>query len=218
MLALGRRFPEATDNVKRGSMSIPLGTDLYRKTVGIVGLGRIGKGVVQRLRGFEAKIQVYDVHRDESLARAMGFAYADLEPLLRESDYVTLHAPLTPATRFLMRADTMALMKPTAYLINTARGGLIEDRDLLVALKDKRLAGAALDVFMSESDPAYEAVTRELVALPNVIGLPHVGASTREGLDRTNIIAAQCVVAVLEGTVAPPGCIVADGRTPKGPQ
>ncbi len=103
-------------------------------------------------------------------------------------------------------------MKPTAFVINTARGGLVEDRDLLTALTSKRLAGAGLDVFMSETDASYRDVTRRLVALPNVIALPHAGASTREGLYRTNMVAARCVVAVLNGTPVPPECVVADGR------
>jgi D-3-phosphoglycerate dehydrogenase len=90
---------------------------------------------------------------------------------------------------------------------------LVEDRDLLAALMSKRLAGAGLDVFMSESDASYREVTRRLVALPNVIALPHAGASTREGPDRTNMVSARCVVAVLNGTPIPPECIVADGRS-----
>jgi len=212
MLALGRRFREGQQSMSGGSWAIPLGTDLYRKTVGIVGLGRIGRGVVKRLTGFEATILVHTPRRDESLARASGFEYVDLPAILSRSDYLTLHAPLTPDTRFLIREGRIQQMKPTAYVINTARGGLVEDRDLLAALTSKRLAGAGLDVFMSESDARYKEVTRQLIALPNVIALPHAGASTREGLQRTNMVAAQCVVAVLNGTAVPPECVVADGR------
>ncbi|MDP9014031.1 MAG: phosphoglycerate dehydrogenase [Pseudomonadota bacterium] len=215
MLALGRRFREGQQALSEGSWAIPLGTDLYRKTVGVVGLGRIGRSVVQRLTGFEATVLVHTPRRDEDLARASGFGYADLPEILSRSDYLTLHAPLTPDTRFLIRHERLAQMKPTAFVINTARGGLVEDRDLLTALTNKRLAGAGLDVFMSESDATYKDVTRQLVALPNVIAQPHSGASTREGLDRTNMVAAQCVVAVLNGTPVPPECVVADGRTAK---
>jgi D-3-phosphoglycerate dehydrogenase len=195
-----------------GSWTIPLGTDLYRKTVGVVGLGRIGRGVVKRLTGFEATVLVHTPRRDEDLARTDGFEYVGLPEILARSDYLTLHAPLTPDTRFLIREESIAQMKPTAFVINTARGGLVEDRDLLAALTGKRLAGAGLDVFMSESDATYKDVTRQLVALPNVIAQPHAGASTREGLDRTNMVAAQCVVAILNGTTVPPECVVADGR------
>jgi len=212
MLALGRRFREGQQAMSQGSWAISLGTDLYRKTVGIVGLGRIGRSVVKRLTGFEATILVHAPRHDEELARRSGFEYVGLPEILARSDYLTLHAPLTPDTRFLIREDRIARMKPTAFVINTARGGLVEDRDLLAALTGKRLAGAGLDVFMSESDATYNEVTRQLVALPNVIALPHAGASTREGLNRTNMVAAQCVVAVLNGTPVPPGCVVADGR------
>jgi D-3-phosphoglycerate dehydrogenase len=107
-------------------------------------------------------------------------------------------------------------MKATAFVINTARGGLIEDGHLLHALENQRLAGAGLDVFVSESDPSYQAVTQELASMPNVIAQPHSGASTREGLDRTNMIAAQCVVAVLNGMDPPSECVIADGRTAPG--
>jgi D-3-phosphoglycerate dehydrogenase / 2-oxoglutarate reductase len=206
MLAVGRRFREGQDNLSRGSWAIPLGTDLYRKTVGVVGLGRIGRAVIKRLAAFECRVLVCTPRRDADLE------YTDLPTLLEHSDYVTLHAPLTSDTRFLIREQTIRTMKPTAFVINTARGGLIEDRDLLVALKERRLAGAGLDVFMSESDPSYRAVTQELVSLPNVVAAPHAGASTLEGLARTNAVAAECVVAVLNGATPQAQCVVADGR------
>lgn len=209
MLALGRRFREGQENLGKGSWAIPLGSDLYRKTVGVVGLGRIGRSVVKRLAAFECRILAHAPRPDPSLA---GFEYADLPTVLTQSDYLTLHAPLTPETRFLIREQTIRTMKSTGFIINTARGGLIEDRDLLAALKEKKLAGAGLDVFMSESDPTYQDVTRELVSLPNVVAQPHSGASTREGLDRTNRVAAECVVAVLNGEDPPEQCVVADGR------
>jgi D-3-phosphoglycerate dehydrogenase len=212
MLALGRRFREGHAGISRGSWAIPLGTDLYRKTVGVIGLGRIGRAVVKRLAAFDCRILVDTPRRDADLAARLGFEYADLGTLLSQSDYVTLHAPLTSQTRYLIRTETIRLMKPTAFVINTARGGLIEDRDLLHAIENKQLAGAGLDVFLSESDPSYQQVTQELASLLNVIAQPHSGASTREGLDRTNMIAARCVVAVLQGMDPPSECIVADGR------
>lgn len=212
MLALGRRFREGQENLGKGSWAIPLGTDLYRKTVGVVGLGRIGRSVVKRLAAFECRILVHAPRRDPAFAGVADLEYADLPTVLAQSDYLTLHAPLTPETRFLVREQTIRTMKPTAFVINTGRGGLVEDRDLLAALKEKRLAGAGLDVFMSESDPTYQDVTRELVSLPNVVAQPHSGASTREGLDRTNRVAAECVVAVLNGQDPPEQCVVADGR------
>jgi len=110
--------------------------------------------------------------------------------------------------------DEVALsrMKSTAVLVNTARGGLVDDRALLDALENGTIAAAGLDVFMSESDAACRSVTDRLIALPNVVATPHAGASTREGLARTNMVAAGCVVDVLEGRTPPEQCVVADGR------
>ena len=206
MLALGRRFREGQQALNAGSWAIPLGTDLYRKTVGVVGFGRIGRSVAQRLSGFEATVLVHTPRRDQAVGQKSGCVYVELPEILSRSDYLTLHAPLTPDTRFLIRDECIAQMKSTAFVINTARGGLVEDRHLLAALTSSRLAGAGLDVFVSESDPTYEDVTRQLVSLPNVIAQPHAGASTREGLNRTNRTAAECVVAVLKGTTVRPEC------------
>jgi D-3-phosphoglycerate dehydrogenase len=218
MLAVGRRFREGQANLHQGSWTIPLGVDLYRKTVGIVGLGRIGFSVMKRLRGFDCRILVHTPRHNAHLAHLHGFEYTDLSTLFSQSDYLTLHAPLSAETRFLVCEQTIRQMKPTLIVINTARGGLIEDRDLLAALKNKQLGGAGLDVFVSEADQSYKDVTADLVALPNVIALPHAGASTREALDRTNMIAARCVVAVLNNHALPPECVVADGRRPPPPR
>ncbi len=213
ILAVGRRFRESQANMLAGNWSILMGSDLYRKTVGLVGAGRIGRSVVQRLRGFEAEVLVHGASRDETWAAANGVTYVDLPTLLTTSDVVTLHAPLTPETRFLIDADALAAMKPGAILINTARGGLVDDRALLGALQRGHLAGAGLDTFMSESDPDWRPVTEALLALPNVVATPHAAASSREGLDRTNMVAARSVVAVLNGGDPAPECVVADGRS-----
>jgi D-3-phosphoglycerate dehydrogenase len=212
MISVGRRFGEAQARMRDGVWSILMGTDLYRKTVGVVGLGRIGKSLVQRLTGFEARVLVATSRPEPAYAARTGVIFTDLPTLLAESDYVSLHAPLTPATRHLLRAETLASMKPGGFVINTARGGLVSDKDLLAALKSGHIGGAGLDVFESESDPALQPVTDELIALPNVVAAPHAGASTREGLDRTNMIASRCVAAVLGGGEPPPECVVADGR------
>jgi D-3-phosphoglycerate dehydrogenase len=198
--------------MEAGKWSILMGSDLYRKTVGVIGLGRIGKSLVQRLRGFEAEILVHTTRPDPDVASAAGLTYVELPELLARSDYVSVHAPLTAATRYLIDAKAIATMKPGAILVNTARGGLVQDADLLAALKSGHLAGAGLDVFVSESDSSFAEVTRELLSLPNVVATPHAGASSREGLDRTNLIAAQSVVAVLQGRDPAPECVVADGR------
>lgn len=212
MLAVNHRLRESQMQMNAGSWAILTGADLYRKTVGIVGLGRIGRSVVQRLKGFETQILAVTENQDVEWARQHGVTYVDMEKLLALSDVVTLHAPLTPETRMLIDAQALARMKPTAVLVNTARGGLVDDAALLDALKAGTIAGAGLDVYLSESDPSYTSVTNELIALPNVIATPHSGASTREGLNRTNRIAAQCVVAILEGGEPPAGCVISDGR------
>jgi D-3-phosphoglycerate dehydrogenase len=195
-----------------GDWSIPISSDLHRKTVGIVGLGRVGRSVVQRLAGFEVRILAFDAQTDKAYAITNKIEYTDLNTLLQESDYITLHAPLLPETTNLINENSIRLLKPTAILVNAARGGLVEDRDLLDALKARRLAGAALDVFLSERDPTYKPVTEELISLPNVVATPHSAASSLEGLACTNMVAAQCVVAVLDGKTLPEACVIADGR------
>jgi len=213
MLALGHRLRESQMRMSGGDWTILTGTDLYRKTVGIVGYGRIGKAVARRLAGFEAEILVASSGAPrEPGADDMPVRHVDLDTLLARSDYVTLHAPLTPATRFLIGEAALRRMKRGSFLVNTARGGLVDDRQLLAALRSGHLGGAGLDVFASESDPALAEVTRELLALPNVLCTPHAAASTNEGLQRTNLIAAQCVVAVLDGGMPPSACVIADGR------
>jgi D-3-phosphoglycerate dehydrogenase len=212
MLALGRRLGESKARMLNGDWAIALGSDLYGKTVGIVGLGRIGRGVARRLAGFDARVLAYSPDPDWRYGNETGVQHVDLDTLLAESDYVTLHAPLVEETRLLIDARALNRMKPTAFLINTARGGLVDDHALLEALLDGAIAGAGLDVFLSETDPIYRATTEALLALPNVVATPHSGASTHEGLQRTNLIAAQCAVAVLDGGMPPESCVIADGR------
>lgn len=212
MLAVGHRFRETQARMNGGDWSILTGSDLYRKTVGIVGLGRIGRSLVQRLGGFEARVLVAAPTPDADYAARTGIEYADLDTLLRESDYLSLHAPLTPQTRFLIDADALTRMKPGAFLINAARGGLVDDAALLDALLAGRIAGAGLDTFVSEADPEYRAISQRLIELPNVVATPHAAASTREGLERTNKVAAECVAAVLAGRDPPLQCVIADGR------
>lgn len=212
MIAVARRFRESQLAMQAGDWSILNGHDLCERTVGLVGLGRIGKSVVRRLSGFDARVLVHTRSPDADYAARTGIHYVDLPELLRRSDFVSLHAPLTPATRFLIDAPALAIMKKGAFLINTARGGLVDDAALLAALTSGHLGGAGLDVFVSEGDPAYAPVSEALLALPNVVATPHAGASSHEGLARTNLVAARSVVAVLNGETPPPGTVVADGR------
>lgn len=212
MLALGRRLGDSKARMVSGDWGIALGSELYGKTVGIIGMGRIGRGVVRRVAGFDAKVLAYTAHPDWEYSLEYGVRYVDLDTLLSQSDYVSVHAPLLEDTRLLIDEAALGRMKPTAYLINTARGGLVDDRALLEALLDGVIAGAGLDVFLSETDREYRATTDALLTLPNVVATPHSGASTHEGLQRTNLIAAQCVVAVLNGETPSTSCVIADGR------
>lgn len=212
MIAVARRFRESQQAMLNGDWSILNGHDLCERTVGLVGLGRIGKSVVRRLSGFDARILVHTRTPDPAYAAQTGVEFVDLPELLRRSDYVSLHAPLTPGTRFLIDGPTLATMKKGAFLINTARGGLVDDAALLDALRSGHLGGAGLDVFVSESDPGYRPISDALLALPNVVATPHAAASSHEGLALTNLVAARSVVAILDGRQPPAGCIVADGR------
>ena len=214
MLAVARRLRESQNRMLAGNWSILTSSDLSGKTVGIIGLGRIGKSLVQRLKGFEARILVCHPRPDREYGEANGITYVDMQTLLRQSDVVSVHAPLSPETRFLIDSAALALMKPTAILVNTARGGLVDDRDLLAALKTGRIAGAGLDVYVSEGDPAFKPVSDELVALPNVIATPHSAGSSVEALARTNMIAAKTVISVFDGEKLPEACVIADGRKP----
>ncbi|MFV3131575.1 phosphoglycerate dehydrogenase [Niveispirillum sp. KHB5.9] len=212
MLAVGHRFRQTQEQMIGGNWSILLGSDLYRKTVGIIGLGRIGRSLVRRLSGFEAEILTCGGHHDAAYEDGAGIRRVGLDELLAQSDYVSLHAPLTSETRHIIGWDALVKMKRTAFLINAARGGLVDDEALLKALQMGVIAGAGLDVYLSEADAAFKPVTQALIELPNVIATPHSAASSREGLDRTNMVAARSVVAVLDGGDPAAECIVADGR------
>lgn len=214
MLAVGRRMREQQQAMLQGDWSIRVSTDLCQKTVGIIGMGRSGRAVVQRLKGFEARILSVTPRPDADFAKREGVTFTDLATLLRESDYVSIHAPLTPKTRHLIGKAELTLMKQSAILINTARGGLVDDAALLQALQQGVIAGAGLDVYEGESDAALKPIAQALIALPQVVATPHSAASTREGLKRTNAIAARIIVALFDNVSPPPDCIIADGRTP----
>jgi D-3-phosphoglycerate dehydrogenase len=212
MLALARRLCELREFMRAGDWSVQPVTELYRKTVGLVGLGRIGRGVAQRLKGFETTILAFDEKPDLEYANAHGIRFVDLPYLFRESDYISLHTPLTVSSRNLIDARALASMKETAILVNTARGGLIDEVALLQALRAGKIGGAGLDVLLGEQEPASRSVANELMALPNVIVTPHVAGASREGMARGNLLAAQGVVAVLDGGTPAAECLVVDGR------
>lgn len=197
MLAIARRIPQQSLELQRCRWRSSVGTELWRKTLGIVGLGQVGRGVAQRARGFEMTILGFDPYLPQTAFEEAGVRPVGLDELLASSDVVSLHAPATPETRNLISGERLALMKPTAFLINTARGDLVDESALYVALTTGVIAGAGLDTHAHE--PPLDDC---LVTLPNVVATPHIGAHTEEAVTRASVMAAQNVVAVLGGGAA----------------
>jgi phosphoglycerate dehydrogenase-like enzyme len=173
----------------------PYGVELRGKTVGIVGTGLIGKEVVRRLQGWDVRILLSDVVRDQAFADRFGARYVEVEELLREADAVTLHAPLLPTTHHLVDEAALRSMKPTAYLVNTARGPLVDEAALARALVDGWIAGAALDVF--ETEPL--SADSPLLKLENVTLTQHVAGVTHEAMRAMTSMAVDNVARVLSG-------------------
>jgi len=181
MLSLLRRIPQADASMKQGKWDRQkfMGAELYDKVLGIIGLGKIGMEVARRAHAFKMRILVCDPYVTTEAARDLNVELVSLEDLLSKADIVTLHTPLTSATRRLINAGNIALMKGGACLVNAARGDLVDESALLEALWNGKLAGAALDVFSGEPKP-----NQELVSLPNVVATPHIGASTIEAQEK----------------------------------
>lgn len=195
ILNLLRGTYHAIESMKKGlwEKKSLYGKELFGKTLGIIGFGRIGKALAERAKAFGMKIIVYDLFLDqESLERIGAMKAHSLEELLRNSDVVSLHVPLTEGTKHMINANTIALMRDGAYLINTSRGEVVNTKDLLNALKSGKLAGAALDVF--ENEPPKEPWEKELIQLPNVITTPHIGAQTYEAQIEGAIIMAENII------------------------
>ncbi len=179
VISLARRIPEADRFVREGNWApdkfVGLGTDIAGKTLGIVGLGRIGRAVALRAHALGMAVCFNDKFRVEALDSAF-WRYRELDDLLRESDFVTLHVNLTEETTKLIGARELGLMKPSAYLINTSRGPVVDQAALTTALREERIAGAALDVLEREPPAPDEPI----LGLPNVLIVPHIGSATRE--------------------------------------
>lgn len=198
MLSLARMIPAADRSTKGGGWDRKrfTGTELFGKTLGIVGLGRIGFLTAMRARAFGMDVLVHDtqVNPDAFTVAETRATLVDLPQLLRESDFVSVHVPETPATINLFNDERFALMKPTAHFINTSRGKVVEERALIRALVEKRIAGAGLDVRVKEPPEAGP-----LSEMDNVILTPHVAAFTEEGQDRVVTCVCRDVAAVLRG-------------------
>jgi len=199
MLALARNIPQADAALRRGQWERTrfLGSELRGKTLGVIGLGQVGSEVARRARGLEMRVVAYDPYVPAERARVLGVELVPLEELLRQADFITVHTPLTEATRGLIGQEQLRLMKPSARVINTARGGIVDEEALYQALKEGWIAGAALDVFQDE--PVTE---HRLFALDNVVVTPHLGASTAEAQERVALDVAEEVLAVLRGEPA----------------
>jgi D-3-phosphoglycerate dehydrogenase len=198
MIGLVRHTHEANRAVKEnrwGDYLKYLGTELAGKTLGIIGMGNIGARLALRALAFEMSFIVYDPYIPESHVTALGGRWLSLDELLGESDFVTIHCPLNDETERLIAARELALMKPSAYLINAARGGIIDEQALFEVLRERNIAGAALDVI--ESEPPRK--DHPLFNLANVLWTPHLGAVTTEASTRGEWGAAQEVIRVLEG-------------------
>ncbi|MFX1521536.1 MAG: 2-hydroxyacid dehydrogenase [Promethearchaeota archaeon] len=206
LMAVARRVVEADKYFRQktwrgwGIMQF-LGSDVYGKTLGIVGLGRIGRVVAKRTKGFDMKVLYTDIVRFEDLEKELGVQYVDKETLLRESDYVTLHVPLLPETTHYIGAKELEMMKETAYLINASRGPVVDEKALVKALKEKKIAGAGLDVF--EMEPKAEP---ELYEMNNVVLVPHIASASIETRTKMATMAAENVIAGVKG-LKPPNCV-----------
>jgi glyoxylate reductase len=204
LMAVARRVVECDRFVREGhwhywQWKYLWGADIFGKTLGVYGLGRIGKAVARRARGFSMRVLYYDIVRPSpALEQELGAQFVDRETLLREADFLTLHVPLTPDTHHLISAREFAMLKPTAFLINAARGKVVEEAALVEALQSRRIAGAGLDVF--EYEPQVQPA---LLALPNVVLTPHVGSASAETRLAMAMLAAENLLAGLEGRRPP---------------
>jgi D-3-phosphoglycerate dehydrogenase len=195
MLALARQIPEAVHEVQQGKWPRYAGVSLEGKTVGILGLGAIGKQLARRLAGFDCRILAYDPYIDEMFAKERGIGCDALESVIAEADFVSLHLPLLPETRGLVNDAFLAKMKKGAFLINTSRGEVVDEAALLRALQSGRLRGAGLDAFIQEPpDPA-----NPLLHLPQVICTPHLGAQTDGATSNMGWYALNDCLAALRG-------------------
>jgi glyoxylate reductase len=199
LLAAARRLCEAERLVRSGKWDAwgpkqLLGPDVWGKRLGIVGLGRIGQALARRASGFDMEVLYYDLYRNERAERELGASYLELDDLLRESDFVSIHTPLMPETHHLIGERELRLMKPLAVLVNASRGPVVDEAALAGALESRLIFAAGLDVYEEEPE-----VHPKLLELENVVLAPHIGSASIETRDRMAHMAAQNLQAVLSG-------------------
>ncbi len=208
ILSLARRIPAAHASLSAGEWkrSSYTGAELYEKTVGIVGLGRIGALVAARLAAFDMRVIAFDPYVTSARAQQLGVQLVTLEELVAEADFLTIHMPKTPETTGMISTAQLQAMKETAFVVNVARGGLIDEDALFEALQAGEIAGAGLDVFTSEPP-----TDKRLLSLPNVVVTPHLGASTDEAQEKAGVSVARSVRLALGGELVPDAVNVAGG-------
>lgn len=199
ILALARRIVEADEATRRGAYkgwepNIFIGESLKGKTLGIIGLGRIGSLVAKKSAGFEMKVFYNKRSRDEEVEKELGVQFIDLDGLLSQSDFATLHVPLTDETRGMINKNTLEKIKKGGFLINTARGPVVDEHDLVDALRSGHLGGAALDVFETEPN-----INPELIGMENVILTPHIASATWEAREKMGHQAVDAILDTLAG-------------------
>ena len=200
MFAIARKVVESDQFMRDGKFHgwapmMYLGNDLAGKTLGLVGLGRIGAAVAKRMHdGFEMKVVYYDLKRNEELEKKYGIEHKELDSLLKEADFISIHVPSTPETKHLINAERLKMMKPSAYLVNTARGPVVDEAALVEALKNRVIRGAGLDVY--ENEPA---MAPGLAELSNTVLTPHTASATEETRGAMSELAAKNIIAVLSG-------------------
>lgn len=203
LFSVARRIVEADRFTREGKFKgwapeLFLGMEITGKTLGIVGAGRIGSNFARKARSFSMKILYNATKRNPELEKECGATFVDLDTLLRESDFVSIHVPLVPETRHLIGAREFSLMKKTAILINTSRGPVVDEKALVTALKEKRIWGAGLDVYENEPD-----IEPELLSFNNVVLLPHIGSATVETRTKMALMAAENILAFFNGEIPP---------------
>lgn len=208
ILSLARHIPAASSALADGQWkrSKYTGTELYEKTIGIIGLGRIGALIAARMQAFDTKVIAYDPYVTSARAQHLGVQLVSFDELIETADFITIHMPKTPETTGMIGAKQFKAMKNSAYVVNVARGGLIDEEALFEALTTNEIAGAGLDVFVSEPPTGSP-----LLGLPNVITTPHLGASTDEAQEKAGVSVAKSVRLALSGELVPDAVNVAGG-------
>lgn len=193
MLSAARNVSYMDNCIKDGNQQRPTGVEMFGKTLGVIGAGRIGKGVAKRCKGFSMDILCYDTYQDEAFAQETGAIYVDFETIVKEADFITIHSPLNEETKNMFNKEVFQRMKSKAVIVNTARGGIIDEDALFEALKNGEIGAAGLDATVEE--PPYNS---PLLELPNCTITPHAGAATYEASSKMGFMAAQNILDIFQ--------------------